>query len=163
MHLLQDRQFFLPILIIRLWYYSLFITRYPLLFLLLLLTASPASAQVSDTFADGDFTAHPAWTGDLASWTVTGNALRSNAQAASDTIHLATPSRVAFGSWSFTFSYGVNLSNYNGARVFLVSDHQDLEGDVHGYFVQLGTNNGDEIRLYRQDGDPSTRRVELAA
>lgn len=132
--------------------------------------AVPATAQVTDDFSDGDFTANPVWTGTTDLWTVTpldGNpALRNAGLAVSDTVYLATPSTVSQGSWSFTFAHrDVNLSNFSGARIFLVTDTDNLLGDVRGYFLQLGTNNSDEVRLYRQDGDPSesSNRVLLGA
>ena len=65
---------------------------------LLLLLAPAALAQVQDDFADGDFTADPAWTGDTDRFTVVpfgaDFALRSDGLAASDTIALATASSV---------------------------------------------------------------------
>lgn len=127
----------------------------------------PAWAQVSESFTDGDFTHDPEWQGETTSWTIVPSgdayALQTAGAARADTIHLATSSRVAYGMWSFTFAHAsVNLSNFNGARVYLIADSANLEGDVRGYFIQLGTNNSDEIRLYRQDGSAVSRRVELA-
>ncbi len=132
---------------------------------LFLLLAQTTLAQVHDNFADGDFTSQPMWIGDAAAWTVApfgdDAALNTNGSAVSDTIYLATASQAAYGKWSFTFSFSeVNLSNYNGVRVFLMADTSNLEGIVNGYFVQFGTNNTDEIRLYRQDGR-SSERLEL--
>lgn len=128
--------------------------------LLLILTPLTATAQVSDAFTDGDFTADPAWTGTTDRWTVApldgDPALRTDGRPEADTLFLATPSAVNRGAWSFVFAYrGVNLSAFNGARVFLMASADTLAGGVHGYFLQLGANNSDEIRLYRQDGDPS--------
>lgn len=134
--------------------------------LLLLLLASPSLAQVADDFADGDFSADPPWTGETDRFTVVpfgaDSALRSDGVAASDTIHLATGADVAFGRWAFTFRYEANLTNANGTRVYLVADTPALEGDVFGYYVQIGTNNSDEVRLYRQDG-PATSRTVVGA
>lgn len=134
--------------------------------LLGLLIGSPSLAQVTDNFSDGDFTQNPVWTGTTERWTVTtvdgDPALRTNGLTESDTLYLATPSTVSRGIWSFSFDWrGVNLSNFNGARIFLAADRQDLMGAVQGYYLQLGTNNSDEVRLYRQDGDPgiSSNRV----
>ncbi|MGI9173923.1 MAG: Ig-like domain-containing protein, partial [Rhodothermales bacterium] len=137
----------------------------PVLFLLSLL-AQTSAAQVTDAFSDGDFTSDPAWTGTTEQWTVTpvdgDPALRSNGLAEADTIYLATPSGVSSGTWAFTFRYdGVNLSNFNGARVFLLSNTADLSGEVFGYYIQLGASNSDEVRLYRLDGDPDGGRNEL--
>ena len=137
----------------------------PVLVLLSLL-ARTSAAQVADDFSDGDFTNAPAWTGTTDRWTVTpvdgDPALRSNGLAEADTIYLATPSGISSGTWHFTFRYDdVNLSNFNGARVFLISNTADLSGEVFGYYVQLGASNSDEVRLYRLDGDPDAGRNEL--
>ena len=137
-----------------------------LLAILLNLPLLPAAAQVTDDFSDGDFTGNPAWTGSADRWAIApldGNpALRTNGIAASDTIFLSTTSTVSRGTWSFTVAHrGVNLSNFNGARVFLTANTANLEGDVFGYFLQFGASNSDEVRLYRQDGNPATGRVLL--
>ncbi len=133
---------------------------------LLCLPTLPTAAQVTDDFSDGDFTSNPTWTGTADRWTIApleGNpALRTDGTAASDTIYLATPSEVSRGRWSFMFAHrGVNLSNFNGARVFLTANTADLDGNVLGYYLQFGASNSDEVRLYRQDGDPATGRVLL--
>ncbi|MEM8560255.1 MAG: hypothetical protein AAGG50_20740, partial [Bacteroidota bacterium] len=115
-----------------------------------------AAAQLTDDFADGDFTSNPAWTGDTERFAVVpfeaDFALRSDGLAESDTIALATPSTTAFGTWRFRFRFEDNLTTGKGTRVYLVANTDDLKGEVQGYYVQIGTNNGDEIRLYRQDG-----------
>ena len=136
---------------------------------LLLTAALPAAAQVTDDFSDGDFANDPAWTGTTDRWTVAlldGDfALRTAGLAQADTIFLVTPSVASRGTWSFRFAFQeINLSTFNGARIFLTADAPDLLGDVRGYYLQLGTNNTDEIRLYRLDGDPAEtgNRVLLA-
>ncbi len=130
----------------------------------------PAAAQFSDDFSDGNFSTNPNWTGTSNRWIVAdldaNPALQSNGTATSDTLFLATSSAVSHGTWAFTFAHrDVNLSNFNGVRVFLMADDAELIGAVRGYFLQLGTNNSDEVRLYRQDGDPasSSNRVLLGA
>ncbi|BBM72634.1 lamin tail domain-containing protein [Rhodothermus marinus] len=135
-------------------------------FLWLLLLPLPLQAQLLETFSDGNFTENPPWLGTTAYWTIDTLAsnprLRTNGPPRADTLFLATPSTVSWGLWQFTISYEqVNLSNFNGVRIYLMADTADLKGPVHGYFLQLGTNNSDEVRLYRQDGDPATRRILL--
>ncbi len=135
-------------------------------FLCLLLLPLPLQAQLLETFSDGNFTENPAWQGTIDYWaidTLNGNPyLRTNGPPHADTLFLATPSSVSWGVWQFTVHYEqVNLSNFNGIRLYLMADTVDLQAPVHGYFLQLGTNNSDEVRLYRQDGDPATRRVLL--
>ncbi|CAM3274620.1 lamin tail domain-containing protein [Rhodothermus bifroesti] len=123
-------------------------------------------AQLIESFDDGDFLNHPSWQGTTAYWTIdfqnNNPFLRTQGPSAADTLFLSTPSQVCWGVWQLTFYYeNVNFSNFNGFRIYLMSDTADLLAPLRGYFVQLGTNNSDEIRLYRQDGDPATRRILL--
>lgn len=134
--------------------------------LLLIAGRQPSLAQVFDDFEDGDFTSAPAWVGTTDRWQIVDvdgtRMLNSAGRTSADTLHLATRSETAYGSWEFRFSRsGVNLSNFNGTRVFLVADVPNLAGNVRGYFLQIGTNNAKDIRLVRIDGDPSSRRVEI--
>ncbi|MEZ4695919.1 MAG: lamin tail domain-containing protein [Rhodothermales bacterium] len=125
-----------------------------------------ASGQVNDDFADGDFTQNPAWSGDSDLWSVVpfgaDFAVNLNGTATSDTVYLATPSTVAYGTWKIAVRYeGGRLSNFNQIRVFLSSSSPDLTGAVAGYHVQLGTNDRN-VRLYRSDPSTSDGRVLLA-
>ncbi|GIV59201.1 MAG: hypothetical protein KatS3mg043_0290 [Rhodothermaceae bacterium] len=127
--------------------------------------AGPAAAQFVETFADGDFTQDPAWTGTTAHWAVVpfGDdfALRSDGPTAADTLYLATASTQAYGRWALTFRYeGGALSNFNLVRIFLLADGPDLTGAVRGYHLQLGTNSRD-VRLYRSDPDVAGGRTLL--
>lgn len=131
--------------------------------LILLGIVAPVMAQVADDFSDGDFTSNPAWSGDTDRFTVepfgADFALQSNGLAQADTIALATPSAGARGEWRFLFQWNFNLSTSNGARIYLVANNADLKGTLQGYFLQLGTNNDDEVRLYVQDGASSDRTL----
>lgn len=83
-----------------------------------------------------------------------------------DTLHLAHPFAMAWGEWTFTVRWsGMTWSTANGVRVYLVASEPNLRGPQTGYFVQIGTNNTRDVRLIRQDGDPSqtSRRVTLIA
>ena len=130
--------------------------------LLLLVLALPARAQTSvvDNFTDGDFTANPAWSGEPAKWTVAtrsgNNALALNGPAAADTAYLVTPSNVSYGTWHIRYLFDFNQTTSNGARIYLVSNSANLRGPLQGYYLQIGTNNNDEVRLVRQDGDTRT-------
>lgn len=131
------------------------------------LAAQPLS--VVDTFEDGDFSSNPVWLGDAERFTVSAldgsQVLRLSGRAEADTAALSTPSGVSDGTWRFRIGWrNVNLSTSSGARVYLVSNRDDLTGAVEGYFLQFGTNNSPELRLYRQDGLPtSANRVEIGA
>lgn len=124
---------------------------------------SDALAQVIDDFSDGDFTNDPTWTGDTASWVVedTGESpvLATYGAAASDTIYLAVAHAMSFGRWTFTFSHRrVNLSTFNGARVFVCATEDSVRARPAGYYVQFGTNNTDAVSLWHVDGDWSKRQ-----
>ena len=124
-----------------------------------------AHGQVDEDFSDGDFTSNPVWTGNTDLFTIVPDgpdfALQSDGNAASDTLQLRTASGITHGSWSFRFAYrNGQLTNFNQVRYFLTSDIEDLEGEVDGYHVQLGTNNRN-VRLYRSDPAASGDRVLL--
>ncbi len=134
--------------------------------LIVITGAERIAAQPTDAFDDGDFVNAPEWSGDADRWQIGilhGPALRSMGAASADTIHLATRSERAFGTWRFTVAHqGVNLSSFNGVRIFFVSDRADTRTSGLGYYLQLGTNNADQISLWRADGDLRTGRSELA-
>lgn len=136
--------------------------RFALLVLASLYSLSVAS-QVNDDFSDGDITSSPVWTGDTDRFEVVpfgGDfAVQSDGLAEADTISIATASTGSRGEWSFLFQWNFNLSTSNGTRIYLVSNNEDLTGTLQGYFLQLGTNNDDEVRLYRQDGASSDRTL----
>jgi hypothetical protein len=125
--------------------------------------AGLVQAQFTDTFADGDFTANPSWSGEPGRFTVVpfgaDFGLQANGPVASDTLYLSTPSMLGMGTWQFTLRYtGGQLSNFNLVRVYLIADAANLRGDVQGYYVQVGTNDRD-VRLYRSDPAASGGRV----
>ncbi len=140
---------------------------------LLALLLTPALAAqpltVADSFEDGDFTSNPAWSGDASRFAVSAldgsQVLRLAGRAEADTAALSTPSAVSEGMWRFRIGWrDVNLSTSSGARVYLMSSQADLTQSVEGYFLQFGTNNSLELRLYRQDGIPtSSNRVVIGA
>lgn len=123
-------------------------------------------AQIVEFFDDGDFDDDPPWVGDTHRWSIgdlNGPALQSSGTAAADTIHLATRSEAAYGTWRFTVAHrAVNLSSFNGLRVFIMSDRSDVRRAAVGYYLQFGTNNSDAVSLWRSDGSLATQRVELA-
>ena len=129
------------------------------LFVLLLLSAR-AQAQVVDTFADGNFTANPAWTGDAASFQVVSQQLQSNGPATTGTrIALSTPSQANTGTvWEFWANLKFATSSGNLADVWLLATQPDLRNPGNtGYFVRLGGTD-DEVSLFRKD---STRTAVL--
>ncbi|MBC7446844.1 MAG: lamin tail domain-containing protein, partial [Hymenobacteraceae bacterium] len=121
--------------------------------LLLALVARPAAAQLTDSFADGDFTQNPPWIGDAADFTVNSSQqLQTTGAAVAAAKHLATASRVSgAATWAFWANLKFGTSSANYADVFLTSDSVRLTGANRGYFVRLG-GTPDEVSLFRKDG-----------
>ncbi|GAB3635609.1 lamin tail domain-containing protein [Hymenobacter arcticus] len=123
------------------------------LLLLLFLFPLVAAAQLADTFADGDFTKNPAWTGDAGSFVVAGQVLQSNGPATTGTqLQLVTPCQASTGtSWEFWANLKLATSSANLADVWLLASQPDLRSPATaGYFVRLGGTD-DEVSLFRKD------------
>lgn len=134
-------------------------------FLLYLLFLVPLNAftQVVDDFSDGDFTNNPTWTGDVNDWRVNeAFQLQSVLSATGKTIRLVTPSNFAGNSiWEFYIKLNFDPSAANQLRIYLMSDNEDLNASLNGYFVQIGeAGNTDSYNLFRQSGTTVTRIID---
>lgn len=121
--------------------------------LVLIFVSIVTTAQFSDDFTDGDFTTSPSWTGMDANFEVdTDNQLHLIAPAEADTSYLSVASAIVDDvTWDFLVTMDFNPSSSNYTRVYLMSDQENLKGNLNGYFVMIG-NTADEISLYRQTG-----------
>ncbi|MDX5438570.1 MAG: hypothetical protein LPK03_15310, partial [Pontibacter sp.] len=93
-------------------------------FALLLLSPSMASAQLRESFSDGNFTQNPAWTGDVGGFTINAQGqLQSNGPAVTGTVlYLSTPSQAAVGTvWEFWANLRLATSSSNYADIYLIS------------------------------------------
>jgi len=123
------------------------------LLLLLLLLPLAARGQLIETFANGNFTQNPVWTGDAAGFQVSSQVLQSNGPAATGTtIQLATPCQATTGTtWEFWTNLKLATSSGNLADVWLLASQADLKSPAtKGYFVRLGGTD-DEVSLFRKD------------
>jgi hypothetical protein len=130
------------------------------IFLLLILSIfHQLSAQFTDNFSDGNFSSNPTWTGETDKFIVNGlNQLQLFAPAVTDDAYLSTESAaIENASWEFFVRLNFNPSSTNYARVYLVSDNENLKGALNGYFVYIG-GTADKISLFRQSG---TVRTEI--
>lgn len=114
------------------------------------------AAQVQDNFSDGDFNNNPLWSGDAGQFIVDNQVLRNNGSS-SDVSYLSTPNtRLGNTEWRILISTDLattsGLTASNLFRIYLVSDQANLEGDLNGYFLELGESGDDNIRFFRQDG-----------
>ncbi|MEX0906055.1 MAG: lamin tail domain-containing protein [Balneolaceae bacterium] len=131
-----------------------------------LVQASMAYSQqliIDEDFEDQDLTENPEWTGDQGHFTFFDNAgntqLQLNAPGAGTT-QIQTLSNAAYGSWEFFIDQDFPPSDGNRAFIFLISDREDLSGDVNGYAIQTGENGSDDIfRLFRFEEGSATEEV----
>ena len=134
-----------------------------IVFLLLHFISFLSFAQVIDDFSDGDFTNNPTWSGDISEFIVNSSfQLQSNGPAASSVLHLSTPSTFALNcEWRFWVRCNFSPSTTNLARIYLISDQANLEGNLNGYYIQIGgiSGNSDAIDLFRQDGSTRTKII----
>lgn len=109
----------------------------------------PAIAQFSESFADGDFTNNPTWTGMSSSFIIEAGQLKSNSATDNDLFYLSTPSSNAAGMvWQFYVNLKFPTSSANYMDVMLMSDSANLKNTKNGYFIRIG-NTKDEISLYK--------------
>ncbi|MEQ1746094.1 MAG: lamin tail domain-containing protein [Saprospiraceae bacterium] len=128
----------------------------------LALAALPLRAQIVDDFSDGNFTANPAWQGDVTHFIVNASGeLQLNAPAAGSSA-LAVAGTVSDSAvWLLDVRLAFAPSATNLLRVYLMADQADLL-QANGYYLEIGENGAtDALRLFRQDGPAS--RTLLAA
>ncbi len=120
------------------------------------------TAQLTDDFSDGDFSANPTWTGDVSKYEINGaNRLHTNGTPQSDTAYLATNvGNLDFSNtivWEFFVQMDLNPSNSNNVRIYLVSDNANLKMPLNGYFIRIGENgSADALKFYKQVGTTAT-------
>ena len=116
-----------------------------------------AFSQISDDFSDGNFTDSPAWNGETTNFMVNPDSqLQLVAPAESGKSYITTPSEIINNTeWSFYVKLTFNPSSKNYMDIYLVSDNENLNEPLNGYFVRIG-NTQDEVSLYKQSGKKST-------
>ena len=126
-----------------------------MLLIILFLFMLPLNAQVQDDFEDGDFTQNPSWTGTQSFFIInTAKQLHLNDTQEGEAF-LVTPNSMASNTeWRFWVKFSFSPSSNNNARFYLVSDKEDINQPLNGYFLQLGeSGTNDAIELFRQSGN----------
>ncbi|MFN6943358.1 MAG: lamin tail domain-containing protein [Cytophagaceae bacterium] len=130
------------------------------LFILTTFLSFKLSAQLIDSFENGNFKENPAWFGDTSFFMINGSSqLQSNGPSETANIYLYTHNQQLDNTeWQFWTHFPFNPSTSNYARVYLMSDDPDLKDALNGYYIRLGGISGslDAIDLFRQDGNRST-------
>ncbi len=127
-------------------------------FLQLLIGLSVAisiQAQIRDDFSDGDLSNDPTWIDDQDHFVVNGGILQLSAPSAGVS-QLVTGSML-FDKvvWEFYVKMDFNPSSSNLTKIYLMSDQENLETSLNGYYVLIGETE-DEISLFKQKGESST-------
>ena len=132
-------------------------------FFFLFLFPLSLSAQVFEDFSDANFTQNPPWIGDTAFFQVNSALeLQSEGPEETATLHLATANQQFLNTeWNVQLRYGSPPSTSNRIRLYLVADSANLEGELNGYYLEMGqTGSDDGINFFLQQGSQRTLLVE---
>ncbi|HYC29354.1 MAG TPA: hypothetical protein VEB42_11065 [Chitinophagaceae bacterium] len=138
------------------------------------------SAQLNDSFTDGNFTSNPAWHGNTSNWQIVTNSDVAAGAANSNTLRLnvASGAGVAYlsnsipGNWglaqSWSFFVGRRAQAYTAANHTIIwlwaSDENLLLPSINGYCIRIGDDSGgDDIVLQRVTNGIATDIVASAA
>jgi hypothetical protein len=126
-------------------------------FIILLLCPAFLAAQFQDSFDDGELSSNPSWFGDISSFKVNTN-LQLQLNETSEGDALLNTDVVAHQNmeWQFWVKMGFSPSDNNFCKVYLLSDNQDFNASLNGYYLKLGeSGSGDALELFRQSGGES--------
>lgn len=136
------------------------------LLLFMLLSVKLTFGQVSDDFTDGNFNVNPAWSGDVSNFYVNSSKqLQSALGAIAQSVSLSTANFLATNvKWEFSVQMNFDPSATNRVRIYLISDQENLNGSLNGYFLQIGESGStDSYDLYRQSGTTVTKIIDGTA
>jgi len=120
-------------------------------------------SQFFDDFSDGNFTSNPNWIGDLGVFEVDTSYKLHLIDSASNTTYLSTTSHAVInGSWQFDVKMDFSPSTSNYSKVYLISNSQNLDSNLNGYYVKIGGQSGDidDVSLHVQNGSSSTEIID---
>ncbi|RZL46951.1 MAG: hypothetical protein EOP00_13395 [Pedobacter sp.] len=129
----------------------------------MLLSVKLTFAQVSDDFTDGNFSSNPVWLGQTSFYNINSSKqLQSTLSSTAQIVSLSTSNDLALNTqWDFFVQMNFDPSTSNQARIYLISDHQDLSGSLNGYFLQIGESGStDSYDLYRQTGTTISKIID---
>jgi hypothetical protein len=125
-------------------------------FLLFIFFLSPfwLVSQVLEDFSDGNFTSNPTWTGDQSKFIVNTSFQLQLNDSQEGTSFLATANSICNeAEWHFLVKLSFSPSSNNFARIYLVSNQENVSQQLNGYYIQLGeTGSADAIELFKQSG-----------
>jgi hypothetical protein len=124
--------------------------------LLIMLMTFPlfVSAQLNDSFSDGDFTENPEWVGNTSQFMINASQQLQLNSSGDATSYLSTTINTnGLSEWRIWTRLTFSPSSNNYARIYLVADQSNVAEPLNGYYLQLGeAGSADAIELYRQSG-----------
>jgi len=113
------------------------------------------ASQVVDDFSDGNFTENPTWVGNQSKFIVNSSLQLQLNATEEGSAYLATANGICNeAEWHFWAKLSFSPSANNFARIYLVSNQEDISQALNGYFLQLGeAGSADAIELFKQSGN----------
>ena len=139
-----------------------------------------SNAQLNESFADGDFTASPAWGGNTSAWSIVANSDVAAGAASSNTLRLSGVSgggrsylsTQLSGSWGASQNWGFWIGRRSQAAtasnfsyLWLYANEANVtSATVDGYRIRFGDDSGgDEIVLESVTNGVGTAVITSAA
>ena len=133
---------------------------YGIIFFFFWMSVPFLNAQVSDDFADGEFSSNPTWTGNTNVFIVNSSQQLQLNNVNAATSYLSIPhglSNLQNHEWRFWLKQNFSPSSSNFGKVYLSADNNDLNLVQNGYYLQFGEANAtDAIRLFKLENGIST-------
>ena len=124
------------------------------LILILLLFPLALYGQVFENFEDGNDTQNPQWFGTLDKFTVNDSKQLQLQDTAAGAAYLYVNQSISKQmEWLVWVRLKFSPSANNNLRIYLMSNENDLEKPLQGYYLQLGeSGSSDALELFRQSG-----------
>lgn len=125
-------------------------------FILAIFIPISVNAQFQEDFSDGDFLTSPTWSGNVEDFAINmANELQLQAMniSGNQVSYLSTLVMTADSTvWEFFVRLDFSPSGENFARIYLSADRAELNDNVRGYYLKIGSGGSDDaLELYRQD------------
>lgn len=121
-----------------------------------------STAQITESFTDGDFTANPTWTvSSVSDFSVNAGQLKSANTTSNSAFYISTTNTVSSNcTWEFFVNLQFATSGANYVDAYLISDNSNLSATtINGYFIRIG-NTSDDISLYKSSAGTQTILID---
>jgi len=117
-------------------------------------------SQISESFADGNFTENPTWTGNTESFVVNTSQQLQSSAATTSVSYLSTPC-TAFvnATWECSVKIDYTTSSSNYACFYIATDSPNILNECTAFYVQVG-GTSDEVSLYVLQNNKRTKIID---